>query len=220
MHMNQDKVGFAKSWLNWVGLSVTLLSGVCLFMCAPRIQTWICTSCGLQWLYSQDPREKKTYCGITLWWLNAHESGRPQALCKVCMSNVTTGRQGEPAVPFLADEPVEVHRDFRRISHQFQTNFLWEEYMEYPSIERKQNRKMSTCSRLGLEQRGSWPTMPKNFPSAREVFGHVESVKILVILNPAGYMLTSSGFAFIQLGYSIDSSKLMGNRTGWLEFHH
>ena len=32
-------------------------------------------------------------------------------------------------------------------------------------------------------------------PSAQEVFGHIESVEILVILNPAGYMLTSSGFA-------------------------
>ena len=33
--------------------------------------------------------------------------------------------------------------------------------------------------------------------SAWEVFGHTKSVKILVILNPASYMLTSSGFAFI-----------------------
>ena len=33
--------------------------------------------------------------------------------------------------------------------------------------------------------------------SAREVFGHIESVKILVILIPTGYMLTSSGFASI-----------------------
>ena len=31
--------------------------------------------------------------------------------------------------------------------------------------------------------------------SVREVFGHIESVKILVILNPAGYMLTSFGFS-------------------------
>ena len=31
--------------------------------------------------------------------------------------------------------------------------------------------------------------------SAVEVLGHIESVKILVILNPTGYMLTSSGFA-------------------------
>ena len=38
--------------------------------------------------------------------------------------------------------------------------------------------------------------------SAREVFGHIESVKIIVILNPTGYMLTSSGFdAFINLRY-------------------
>ena len=38
--------------------------------------------------------------------------------------------------------------------------------------------------------------------SAREVFGHIESVKILVILNSTGYMLTSSGFdAFIHLRY-------------------
>ena len=39
--------------------------------------------------------------------------------------------------------------------------------------------------------------------SAKEALGHTESVKILVILNPAGYMLTSSsGFAFIHLRYS------------------
>jgi hypothetical protein len=31
--------------------------------------------------------------------------------------------------------------------------------------------------------------------SAREVFGHIESIKILVILNLTGYMLTSFGFA-------------------------
>ena len=37
--------------------------------------------------------------------------------------------------------------------------------------------------------------------SAQEVFGHIESVKILVILNPTGYMLTSSGFAFIRVRY-------------------
>ena len=35
---------------------------------------------------------------------------------------------------------------------------------------------------------------------AHEVFGHIESVKILVILNPTGYMLTSSGVdAFIHV---------------------
>ena len=35
--------------------------------------------------------------------------------------------------------------------------------------------------------------------SAREVFGHyIESVKILVVLNPTGCMLTSSGIAFIH----------------------
>ena len=39
---------------------------------------------------------------------------------------------------------------------------------------------------------------------AREVLGHVESVKILVILNLTGYMFTSSGFdAFIHLRYII-----------------
>ena len=35
--------------------------------------------------------------------------------------------------------------------------------------------------------------------NALEVFGHVESVKIVVILNPAGYMWTSSNSAFIHL---------------------
>ncbi len=52
---------------------------------------------------------------------------------------------------------------------------------------------MMTVRRLGGRKEGS---------SAQEVFGHVESVKILVILNPAGYMFTSSGFdAFIHLRY-------------------
>ena len=38
----------------------------------------------------------------------------------------------------------------------------------------------------------------KDCPSAREVFAHIESVKILVILDPTSYMLTSSsGFCFI-----------------------
>ena len=31
-----------------------------------------------------------------------------------------------------------------------------------------------------------------------KIFGHSESVKILVILNPTGYMLTSSGFPLIH----------------------
>ena len=35
--------------------------------------------------------------------------------------------------------------------------------------------------------------------SVREVLGHSQSVKILVILNPTGYMLTSSGAVFIRL---------------------
>ena len=34
----------------------------------------------------------------------------------------------------------------------------------------------------------------------REVFGHIESVKILVILNPTAYMLTPSGFALFIWG--------------------
>ena len=44
--------------------------------------------------------------------------------------------------------------------------------------------------------------------SAREVFGHMESVMILVILNPTGYMLTSSGFGCFDSFevYSIHSS--------------
>ena len=36
--------------------------------------------------------------------------------------------------------------------------------------------------------------------SAREMFGHIESVKILVILHPTGCMLTSSGFASFTRG--------------------
>ena len=44
------------------------------------------------------------------------------------------------------------------------------------------------------------------------VFGHIESVKILLILNPTGYMFTSSGIAFIfEVNSSIDSSKVVGN---------
>ena len=42
-----------------------------------------------------------------------------------------------------------------------------------------------------------WPWI-----SARECFGHRESVNTQVILNPTGYMLASSGFdAFIHLRY-------------------
>ena len=38
---------------------------------------------------------------------------------------------------------------------------------------------------------------------ALEVFEHIESVNILVILNPTGYMWTSSGLAFIHLRSSL-----------------
>ena len=36
---------------------------------------------------------------------------------------------------------------------------------------------------------------PGHCPAGKLVFGHIKSVKIPVILNPAGYRLTSSGFA-------------------------
>ena len=50
------------------------------------------------------------------------------------------------------------------------------------------------------------------YSSAREVFGHIESVKFLVILNPTGYLLTSSGFAFHSFEvHSIDSSRMTSN---------
>ena len=50
---------------------------------------------------------------------------------------------------------------------------------------------------------------PRSLPG-KLVFGHIESIKIPVILNPAGYMLTSSGFAYIYLEvYSIDSSQMI-----------
>ena len=52
------------------------------------------------------------------------------------------------------------------------------------------------------------------------VFGmHIESIKILVILNPTGYMFTSSGFdAFISFEvYSIDSSKMIDHSPEGLE---
>ena len=58
--------------------------------------------------------------------------------------------------------------------------------------------------------------------SAREVFGHIESVKIHVILNPAGSMLTSSsGFAIIHARYipSIDSSNMIGNSPEFSNFN-
>ena len=38
-------------------------------------------------------------------------------------------------------------------------------------------------------------------PNRSGRFGEAQSVNILVILNPTGYMLTSSGFAFIHLRY-------------------
>ena len=57
---------------------------------------------------------------------------------------------------------------------------------------------MSTCNRLDLQTLGSQPITPKNLPDHSDI----ESVKILVILNPTGYKLTSSGFdAFIHFRY-------------------
>ena len=70
---------------------------------------------------------------------------------------------------------------------------------------------MSTCNRLDWHTLGSQPViMPKKSLrplvgiSARRFWGiyiYRESVKIRMILNPTGYMLTSSGFAFIRLRY-------------------
>ena len=102
---------------------------------------------------------------------------------------------------------------------------ILDEFMEYTPNLIKGNRRMSTCNRSDLQTLGSQPVMPNILPdhwllglklmpncagpSARKVLGHIESVKILVILNPTGYMLTSSGFAFIHLRYPIDSSKMI-----------
>ena len=48
---------------------------------------------------------------------------------------------------------------FRRFTDHFRgiygMYFIWRKH---------QNRKMLTCNQLDLESRGSWPTMPKNFP--------------------------------------------------------
>ena len=56
------------------------------------------------------------------------------------------------------------------------------------SLER--TRCQLQMNQLGFETSGKSPI------SARECFGHLKPVKILVILNPdAGYMLTSSRFA-------------------------
>ena len=49
----------------------------------------------------------------------------------------------------------------------------------------KQNRRVWTCSRLGLELLWSWPTMPKNFPStsgAREAPKHMRHLTTLQVL--------------------------------------
>ena len=54
--------------------------------------------------------------------------------------------------------------------------------------------------------------------NAQEVFGHIELVKILVILNPTSYMLTSSGFDAFEV-YSIDSSKTIGKFPEVLNFN-
>ena len=55
---------------------------------------------------------------------------------------------------------------------------------------------------------------------AWEVVGHTESVKIVVILNPTGYMLTSSGFTFESFEvYSIDSSKKISKVPEVLNFN-
>ena len=48
---------------------------------------------------------------------------------------------------------------------------------------------------------------------AWKVFGHIESVKIHVILNPTGYMLDIFRICFhsFEVYSSIDSSKMIGN---------
>ena len=75
---------------------------------------------------------------------------------------------------------------------------LWEKGL-YTAIDWAQN--------LHFDNEQDIHTSARNYDesvwrSAREVFGHIESVKIHVILNPTGYMLTSPGFdAFIHLSY-------------------
>ena len=52
--------------------------------------------------------------------------------------------------------------------------------------------------------------------SAQEGFGRIESVKILVILNLIGYMLTSSGFdAFIHLSIKAFDFIILFYRFFW-----
>ena len=53
------------------------------------------------------------------------------------------------------------------------------------------------CNSLEQAERGS---------SAREVVRHIQLVKITMILNQTGYMLTSSGFSFIHLKHNLQIS--------------
>ena len=53
--------------------------------------------------------------------------------------------------------------------------------------------------------------MPQKTNAVNSSALEAQSVKILVILNPTGYMLTSSGFAYSSEVYSTDSSKMIGN---------
>ena len=72
-------------------------------------------------------------------------------------------------------QSVEVHQDCRKITHHFKGI-----YRIYPNLI-KENRRMSTCNRMDLQKLGSQPVMPKNLPVHW-------LVKILVILNPTGWL--------------------------------
>ena len=82
-----------------------------------------------------------------------------------------------------------LHENYRSFSRNL------EEYTQF----NKGTQRMSTCNRLDLQTLVSPPVKPKNLPN-HWFLSIVIWVKILVILKPAGYILTSSAFALYIWG--------------------
>ena len=83
----------------------------------------------------------------------------------------------------------------------------------------KENWMMSTYNRLDLQALGSQPDMPRNLPDHWIGETLALPVEILVVVSLTGYMFTSSGFPLLNWGYSIDSSKMIGNFPVILNFN-
>ena len=92
--------------------------------------------------------------------------------------------------------PVEV-RDFQRITDHFRG--IYKIYLNWM----KQNRKMSTCKPISFWTLGSWPTMPKNFPSTTldvpQLFE--PSTYYLFLTKISFFLLSSLGILWVQINF-------------------